>query len=234
MTAKPLLVAIPALCCDGDLYAAMAEGLADLVSLRTIIPVARTLTGCVQRVLNEIDEPAFVVGTSFGGHVAREMALLAPQRMRGVWVMGAGAGAPADPTSGIARGKLLRSGREEEVYQNFARMVTHLSGPRGKEAADAFLAMARRCDPLKVAVQNDALLVRPDRWNDLARIAAPALLLWGVHDRFSPPADGLRMAGLMPNARFVQVPDCGHLPSLEAPEETIAVARHWLMSILAG
>ena len=234
MTAKPLLLAIPALCCDGDLYAEITEGLVDLVSLRTVIPVAATLAECVSQVMAQSEEPAFVMGTSFGGHVAREAALLAPERVRGVWIMGAGAGAPADPAGGHQRGELLRGGKAEEVYRRFFETVTHLPGPRGEAAAAKFLEMARRCDPERVAVQNDALTARPDRWNDLARIAVPALLLWGRHDQFSPAADGLRMAGLMPQARFVEVADCGHLPSLEAPRETVDAARQWLPSALAG
>jgi pimeloyl-ACP methyl ester carboxylesterase len=91
--------------------------------------------------------------------------------------------------------------------------------------------MARRSDPLKVALQADALATRPDRWNDLGRIACPTLLLWGVHDQFAAAADGLRMAGLIPNARYVEIADCGHLPSLEAPAEVIDAARHWLSDI---
>ena len=182
----------------------------------------------------EADEPFFVMGTSFGGHVAREVALLAPERVRGVWIMGAGAGAPADPAGARERSDLLRSGKAEEVYRKFFETVTHLPGPRGEAAAEKFLEMARRCDPEQVALQNDALATRLDRWNDLHRIAMPALLLWGRHDKFSPAADGLRMARLMSKARFVEFTECGHLPTLEAPKETIGAARHWLVSVLAG
>jgi pimeloyl-ACP methyl ester carboxylesterase len=52
-----------------------------------------------------------------------------------------------------------------------------------------------------------------------------------VHDQFAAAADGLRMAGLMPNARYLEIADCGHLPSLEAPAEVIAAARRWLRDI---
>jgi pimeloyl-ACP methyl ester carboxylesterase len=39
------------------------------------------------------------------------------------------------------------------------------------------------------------------------------------------------MAGLIPNARYVEIADCGHLPSLEAPEEFLSAAQHWLADI---
>ncbi len=53
-------------------------------------------------------------------------------------------------------------------------------------------------------------------------------MLWGKHDQFSPAADGLRMASLMPNGRYVELAACGHFPTLEYPDETAAALVHWL------
>jgi pimeloyl-ACP methyl ester carboxylesterase len=225
------LVMIPALCCDEGLYQGIVPALSDLVSPRIIIPYEATLKACAEKVLGEVAGDFIVMGTSFGGHVAREIALAAPDRVKGLWIIGAGPGAVANPHAGLERGIKLRDGRAEDVYQQFFKMITHLPGERGAEAADMFLAMARRGDPLKVALQADALATRPDRWNDLGRITCPTLLLWGVHDQFAPAADALRMAGLIPNARYVEIGECGHLPTLEAPAEVIDAARHWLSDL---
>jgi pimeloyl-ACP methyl ester carboxylesterase len=225
------LVMIPALCCDEDLYEDVTAPLSDLVSPRIIIPYEATLAACAEKVLSEVDGDFIVMGTSFGGHVAREVALCAPGRVKGLWIIGAGPSAVANPQAGLERGAKLRDGRQEEVYQQFYKAVTYLPGERGQEGADRFLAMARRSDPRKVALQADALASRPDRWNDLGRIACPTLLLWGVHDQFAPATDALRMAGLIPHARYVEIAQCGHLPSLEVPDEFVAAARHWLADI---
>ncbi|WP_119270963.1 alpha/beta fold hydrolase [Taklimakanibacter deserti] len=225
------LVMIPALCCDEGLYEDIIPALSDLVSPRIIIPYEATLAACAEKLLGQIEGDFIVMGTSFGGHVAREVALAAPERVKGLWIIGAGAGAIASPQAGLERSAKLRGGEAEDVYQQFYKMITHLPGERGPWAADKFLAMARRSDPLKVARQADALATRPDRWNDIGRIACPTLLLWGVHDQFAPAADGLRMAGLIPYARYVEIADCGHLPTLETPEETLEAARHWLADI---
>lgn len=222
------LIMIPALCCDGDLYATVAEGLRDLVSSETINPAAPAFDQCVRQVLDAVEGDFIIMGTSFGGHVAREVALAATERVKGLWIMGAGAGGVANSDVGMERVTKLRDGRHDEVYRGFAETITWLHGPRGKEAADAFYRMAQRANPLDVALRAEALNARPDRWGDLSRIACPTLLLWGRHDRFSPAADGLHMAGLIPHSRYVEIPDCGHLPSLEAPDEVIDIARHWL------
>ncbi len=225
------LAMIPALCCDEGLYAGITAALTDLVRPRIIIPCEATLEACADKVLREIDGDFIVMGTSFGGHVAREVALQAPERVKGLCIIGAGAGAIANRQAGLERSAKLRDGRAEEVYQQFYKTVTHLPGDRGQWAADQFLAMARRSDPLKVAFQADALATRPDRWNDLGRIACPTLLLWGAHDQFAPAADGLRMASLIPHARYVEIAQCGHLPSLEVPGEFVTAAEHWLADI---
>lgn len=224
------LVMIPALCCDEALYAETAVDLADLVAPRTIMVSEPTLAQSVAAILARIDGPFIIMGTSFGGHVAREIALAAPERVKGLWIIGAGAGAVADPKAGRERSEALRNGRAKDVYRQFAETITYLPGPRGEAARDMFLAMTTRADPETVARQNDSLVLRPDRWNDLGRIACPALLLWGRQDSFSPAADGLRMASLISGARFAEIPDCGHLPTLEAPAETRDAARHWLMA----
>lgn len=225
------LIMIPALCCDEGLYDGITARFADVVSPRIIIPYESTLTACAQKVLRDVDGDFIVMGTSFGGHVAREIAFMAPERVKGLWIIGAGAGAVANPEAGLERSAKLRDGRAEEVYRQFAQTITHLPGEYGQAAADRFLAMARRADPRKVALQSDALAVRADRWADLPRIGCPSLLMWGVHDQFSPAADGLRMAGLIPHARYVEIAECGHLPTLETPEEVVEAARHWLADL---
>ena len=222
------LVMVPALCCDGDLYATVADGLRDLADAQIVNPAAASLEGCVSQLLDAVEGAFIVMGTSFGGHVARETALAAPERVRGLWIMGAGAGGVASPDAGLERVTKLRDGRQDEIYRGFAETIIWLHGPRGKEAADAFSRMAERSNPLEVALRAEALNARRDRWGDLSRIACPTLLLWGRYDRFSTPADGLHMAGLIPHSRYVEIPDCGHLPSLEAPDEVIDIASHWL------
>jgi pimeloyl-ACP methyl ester carboxylesterase len=32
----------------------------------------------------------------------------------------------------------------------------------------------------------------------------------------------------LPHARFAEIPDCGHFPPLEAPDETADTIRNWL------
>jgi pimeloyl-ACP methyl ester carboxylesterase len=76
--------------------------------------------------------------------------------------------------------------------------------------------------------QSDALAQRADLRARLGELACPALMLWGAFDKFSPAADGLKMAAAMENGRYVEIAGCGHLPTLEYPEETASAIDHWM------
>jgi 3-oxoadipate enol-lactonase len=60
-------------------------------------------------------------------------------------------------------------------------------------------------------------LVTFDERANLKNIRVPILCLAGAHDRNAPPAMMERMAAKIPGARYVCLPDVGHLPNLEAP-----------------
>jgi pimeloyl-ACP methyl ester carboxylesterase len=79
--------------------------------------------------------------------------------------------------------------------------------------------------------QAEALARRGDLWPRLTEITCPALMLWGVHDQFSPAADGLRMSAAIGNGRYVELAACGHFPTLEYPDETAAAIDHWMEDV---
>jgi 2-hydroxy-6-oxonona-2,4-dienedioate hydrolase len=53
---------------------------------------------------------------------------------------------------------------------------------------------------------------------DLARIQAPALVLWTTKDPSGPVTEAERIASLIPNARLAVMDNCGHWPQYEDPE----------------
>jgi pimeloyl-ACP methyl ester carboxylesterase len=230
--AKPFFILIPALGCDDRLYARLIAEITDLVEPLVLVPDGDTLPLCVADVLAKAPEKFLIGGTSFGGHVAREVALSAPNRVRGLMIIGAGAGPASNPAGGVKRSERLRGGDHEGLIRDMAETITSPASPEGATAKQTFIRMGLATNPETIARHNDALTIRPDRWGDLEPITCPSLLLWGKGDRYSPSLDGLRMSAAMPNARFVELEDVGHLPTLEAPEETADAVRHWLMDIL--
>jgi pimeloyl-ACP methyl ester carboxylesterase len=59
-------------------------------------------------------------------------------------------------------------------------------------------------------------------------ITVPVLLIWGEQDDIVPLAVGRRLAGNIPHAELVVVPDCGHVPQEECPSQTIEAMESFL------
>jgi pimeloyl-ACP methyl ester carboxylesterase len=222
------LIMIPALGCDGRLYEPLLPLLPPGVAAISIITDRNDFESCVELVLDLAPERFVLLGTSFGGRVALETALAAPGRLLGLAVIGAGPGPVADTVAGWRRSERLRGGEFENVVGEMAAIISHLPGPNGEQTRMAFKAMARTQGAALMARQSDALAKRTDLWPRLGEIVCPALMLWGEHDQFSPAADGLRFSAAVGKGSFVQLPDCGHFPTLEYPGESAAAISRWL------
>ena len=62
------------------------------------------------------------------------------------------------------------------------------------------------------------------REDELRRIEAPVVFIWGDHDVYGGPEIGRRAVGLMPNARLETIPGV-HAPFLDDPELCARVVR---------
>ena len=122
----------------------------------------------------------------------------------------------------------MRGKEFETVVTEMADMISHLPGANGAKARSAFMAMAHELGGALMSRQAEALAKRLDLWPRLGEIACPCLMLWGREDNFSPGAEGLKFSMTLPHGRYAEISECGHFPSLEAPEETADIILHWL------
>jgi pimeloyl-ACP methyl ester carboxylesterase len=63
----------------------------------------------------------------------------------------------------------------------------------------------------------------------LPEIPTPVLLIWGEEDRITPPAVAREFESLLPNARLIMLPQCGHAPMMEKPAAFNAVLEQYLL-----
>lgn len=225
-TMHKTLVMIPAFGCDKGLYAGVRAGLD--AEVMTHMAREDSFAAMVAALLAQVPEEFIVLGTSMGGRLALEVALAAPDRVQGLVVIGSGAGPVADPASSLRRSARLRGGEMEDVLRDMGDMIAHMPSPRGPATREAFIAMGRKTGAEVMARQSDALAGRVDLWPRLGEIACPTLCLWGEHDKFSPAADGQRLAEAVQWGAYVELPDCGHFPTLEYPAESLSVLNGWL------
>jgi len=153
-----------------------------------------------------------VVGFSFGGWVAAEMAAACGHRIEKLVLVDA---------LGI---KL--TGRETpdilDIFNTHPRDVASRRWRDPERWAPDFNAMSDD-EIVRHARNREALAVygwhpymfnpRLKRW--LARIAVPTLVLWGAHDGIVAPSYGRAYGALIPGARFATIDEAGHHPELE-------------------
>jgi pimeloyl-ACP methyl ester carboxylesterase len=225
------LVMISAFGCTGELYAPQVKALKSIVRTQIIIPTQDRYAAMVQEVLQQAPDTFAILGTSMGGRVALEVALAAPDRVDALCVIGAGAGAVADRAAGFNRSARIRAGEKAAVITEMANIISHMPGPRGLSTKQAFIDMGLAFDDHTLARQSDAIAHRIDLWDEISTIECPTLCLWGEHDQFSPAKDGLRIAESVGYGSYVELPDCGHFPTLEYPHEATEAITMWLDDI---
>ena len=59
----------------------------------------------------------------------------------------------------------------------------------------------------------------------------PALLLWGAEDKIFPPAYAEAWEAGLPDARTVVIPECGHLPQVEATDRSVQEIKSFIGGI---
>jgi pimeloyl-ACP methyl ester carboxylesterase len=222
------LILIPAFGCDGRLYEPQIAALKSSINCITRIGEGDRYEAMVEKLLAEAPEQFAVLGTSMGGRLALEVTLAAPERVEALCVIGAAAGAVADKAAGFKRSERIRSGEKDSVLREMGDIISQLDGPNGPAVREAFIAMGRDFDTEALIGQSDALAYRDDKWARVGEISCPSLFLWGVKDQFSPAADGARLAEMVQDGSYVELPDCGHFPTLEYPEKANAAIVAWL------
>lgn len=184
-------------------------------------------------------ERCALAGNSFGGWIAWETALAAPDRVAALILVDS-AGYPLESESvpiafRIARIPLLN--RLMEVTLPRSVVESSLRNTYGDpsrvtpELVDRYYELTLR-DGNRAAL---ALRLAGDRHSDrverLPELQVPTLLLWGGRDRLIPPDAGERFHRDIPGSRLVVFPGLGHVPHEEDPAATVSAVRRFLTEI---
>jgi len=169
--------------------------------------------------------PAVVVGNSLGGHVALDLALHAPERVRGLVLSGSSGlfersftrGVPHRPSAEFVREKMA------EVFHDPA-MVTP------ERIEEVRHCVSRRSYVLRV-LQVSRSAKRYNLEDRLGEIRCPTLLVWGTEDRVTPRDVAIRFLEGIPASTIRLVPECGHAPMLEHPEAFARAIDEFLDSV---
>ena len=155
---------------------------------------------------------AHVFGLSMGGMIAQEFALQYPRKVRSLILGCTAAGGPeAVRAEQDAMQVLTTRGPDAE---QFAKAISPFIYDRGtpRERIEEDTAARRKWYPSADAyfAQLQAIMGW-EAYSRLAQIAAPTLVLHGENDRLVPPENGRLIAGRIPNAKLVLLPNASHI-----------------------
>jgi pimeloyl-ACP methyl ester carboxylesterase len=188
-------------------------------------PLAPGADGCdaedVLALLDGLDVERFIlVGASYGGYVALQVASAVPGRVERLVLLDT-AGDLVEPDE-----SLREVWRQEESLVEAGDlagatelMLTTWLGPDADEDHRALLRdMQRRAYDLQVAAGDD--VANRDLPVDLSRITAPVTVVVGGLDLAFFRSTARALGEGLPHADVVELPWAAHLPSLERPAET--------------
>jgi len=231
MSGKPTLILVPGLLCSARLWAAQIDGLSDLADI-AVADMTRdgTMAGMAQRVLDCTDGTFSLAGLSMGGYVAMEVMRRAPERVERLALLDTGARADTEEQT-IRRRDLIGladRGEFKAVSPKLLPLFVHPDRLADKAMVDAISKMADSVGKDAFLRQQQAIMHRPDSRPGLAAIACPTLVVCGREDVLTPPELSEEIAGLVPGADFVLMEGCGHLSTMERPDDVNAALRSWM------
>jgi proline iminopeptidase len=182
------------------------------------------------------DRPVVVIGHSYGGFVAQELAIRHPAAVRALVLMcttpgqlaGGEEPAPPGPPLPVEFERLLSSppASDDELAAGMAAMApayVHRADPdslRNLMAGTVFSVSGMR--------RGFEVLSEWSSVDRLATITAPTLVIGGRHDPLTSWPQAYRIAARVPDAEVVVFEHSSHFPWLDEPEQFTVTARRWL------
>ena len=174
--------------------------------LATVADLARTYV----TLLDELDlTNVTVLGNSFGGWVAAEIALLGSPRISGAVLVDAiGIDVDDHPVTDV------RGLTPAELRKLSWHDPSKAPQPTATSAGPS-------PDVLALIGYTGPAMSDPTLAGRLGRMNVPVHVVWGASDGIVEPAYGKAFAAAIPRSTFTLLPDSGHLPQVETPEDLL-------------
>ncbi len=190
----------------------------------------RLLVEDVLRLLDRLNiEHAILIGHSMGGYVSLTFAHAYPGRLAGLGL----AATQADPDTLERRQARLRTARDLRargsslLAHGMPSKLTH-----NPELQKQLEAMFETVNPQAAIRSLKGMAERQDANPWLGEIHAPTLVIAGGQDQLIPVQKSHEMVAMLNKGWLIEIPEAGHLPMLEAPEQ-VAEGISQLISAVA-
>lgn len=176
-------------------------------------------------------ERATLLGNSLGGGVSVHLALVRPDLVAKLVLVGAAGAAPSfivpSPSEGTKHltGFYAPPGPSPEKMEAFMKVMLYdhalvtpeMVAERYAQAVDP--EVRQGVERVYAALAGGASVMGEEIWKQVGNIAQPTLLVWGRDDRMLPLDGALYMLSRMANARLHVFSRCGHWSQHEHRDE---------------
>ena len=229
------LLFLPGLAADAQMWQAQLDAFADLAPRVVDVHTRHdTIEAMAAALLREHEGDLVLCGASMGGMLAMEAARQAPARVRGLALLGTSARPEDAAMRRVREGaiELFAQGRLREVIEPNVAFAFHPDN--AGRLAGPYLDFVLHAGAEQLVRQNRAVIARPDARRHLSDLACPVLVMCGEADQLTPADCSREIAALVPGARLVMVPRCGHMLTMEQPEFVNRELRGFLRELLAA
>ena len=231
MAERTPLVLLPGLLCDDALWREQGAALGDIADT-TVADLTRddSMDAMARRVLAAAPVRFALAGLSMGGYLAQHIARMAPERVSRLALLDTSARADTPEQTSRRRGliELAEKGEFKGVTPRLLPQFLHPDRLKDEALTRDVMAMTERVGKDAFLRQQRAIMGRVDSRPHLPQVDCPTLVLCGRGDALTPLELSEEIATLIPGARLEVVDRCGHLSTMERPDEVNAALRRWL------
>jgi 3-oxoadipate enol-lactonase len=179
----------------------------------------------------EVHEPIVLAGFSMGGYIAWQFVRKYPDRLRALIPCDTRAAADTDEA------RANRRKMAERIHEWGSARVAETMGPKlfaaGKFEANPRIVqdlrnVVSRTTPDAIAAAQRGMAARPDMTWLLPQIEVPTLVIAGAEDALVPPTEMRQIAASVPNGQFVEIPEAGHMTTVENPAAVNAAMAEFI------
>ncbi|MGZ5182915.1 MAG: alpha/beta fold hydrolase [Ramlibacter sp.] len=187
-----------------------------------------SIEAMARRALQSAPPSFLLVGFSMGGYVARDIARLAPERVRALALIATstrpdtpalqrrkgaiGNAAPSIAFSGLSRTAVATSLHPKD--RDNEALIERVRGMGMRLGGEVF--------------RRQSMLERPGDLDRLQEIRCPTLVVAASHDQLRSLEEARELQQGIPGATFELIEDSGHMIPIEAPERLAGVIVPWL------
>ncbi|MCP4201025.1 MAG: alpha/beta hydrolase [bacterium] len=172
---------------------------------------------------------AHFVGHSYGGGLVMSLAHLEPDKVRSMVLVGSTVPVYSDKRRHIFGRRpfappLVRAFLRPSFVRRSLRRSFYDDRAVTDELIASYLERVRVEGVTRAYVGLTAPAPSDERFDDLRyeTLGQPTLAIWGSHDVLIPSEGARKAIGRFPDARFIEITECGHIPMEEKPDELVA------------